>query len=48
MDYAADELPLPSFGEIFGDGAVVNTTVRKKKKSSAGHKVEVNGEESSG
>lgn len=48
MDYTTDELPLPSFVEIFGDGAVVNTTVRKKKKSSSGNKVEVNGEESTG
>lgn len=46
MDYSADELPLPSFVEIFGDGALSNP-VRKKKKS-AGGKIEINGEESTG
>jgi hypothetical protein len=46
MDYAADELPLPSFVEIFGDGALTNP-IRKKKKSSGG-KIEINGEESTG
>lgn len=46
MDYNTDELPLPSFVEIFGDGALSNP-IRKKKKSSSG-KIEVNGEESTG
>jgi hypothetical protein len=47
MDYTTDELPLPSFVEIFGDGALANPT-RKKKKSTGGGKIEVNGEESTG
>lgn len=46
MEYASDELPLPSFVEIFGDGALSNP-IRKKKKNSSG-KIEVNGEESTG
>ncbi|CAE7835938.1 RVE1, partial [Symbiodinium microadriaticum] len=47
MEYAVEELPLPSFAEVFGDGNLSNP-LKKKKKSTGGSKVEVSGEETTG
>mmetsp|Transcript_21908 Transcript_21908/g.31922 ORF Transcript_21908/g.31922 Transcript_21908/m.31922 type:complete len:259 (+) Transcript_21908:71-847(+) len=47
LEYAAEELPLPSFVEVFGDG-VLSNPMRKKKKTSGGPKIDMNGEETTG
>lgn len=47
MEYAIEELPLPSFAEVFGDG-IMSNPLKKKKKTAGGSKMEVNGEETTG
>lgn len=47
MEYAIEELPLPSFAEVFGDG-VLSNPLKKKKKTSGGSNMEINGEETTG
>ena len=46
-EYADDELPLPSFAEIFGDGALSNPLKKKKKHPTSG-KLDPSGEETTG
>jgi hypothetical protein len=51
-EYADDELPLPSFVEVFGDGLTLLGSRKKKKSmgssSSAGKMDGLTGEESTG